>query len=136
MKRMKSILFTVEEVLGKLVDGRKTRTFRTKFIPDCRIGETVKIDFKYKEYNLRWTLHHAKIVEIYPKQIRDVSEHEARLDGFEMLEDFKVKIKEINGISGGQSDEQWGFFIAWENVKSFPLKRKPKRKRKTLEDFT
>ena len=65
---MKSILFT--HFKDKLIDKSKQRTFRALFIPTYVVNEIVKIDFK--ENGKRETLYTARILSIYPIQIKQI----------------------------------------------------------------
>lgn len=56
--------------------GLKKQTIRCLFIPTYIIGEIVKINFKQK------LLFQAKIKGIFPKLIKDITDKDARLDGF------------------------------------------------------
>lgn len=106
---MKSILFT--HFKDKLLDRSKQQTFRCIFIPTYEIGEVV--DIKFKENNVKTSLFEAKITNIYPKKIRDVTLREAQADGFNSIEDFRKGIMEINKI---KSLDRWGFLIKWTDV--------------------
>ena len=106
---MKSISFT--HFKEKLLDGSKRRTFRCIFVPTCHVKEVVNID--WKEDEKRETLFQAKIKDIYPRQIENVDEEEAKLDGFKNLYEFKRKIMEINRI---KDPFRWGFFILFERI--------------------
>ena len=108
---MKSILFT--HFKEKLLSREKQRTFRVLFIQKYIVGDTVKIDFK--EGEKRETLYLAKIKEIYPKQLGNVGEKEAKLDGFDSIEAFRKGIMEINNI---KNLEHWGFFTVFSKIKN------------------
>lgn len=111
---MKSLKFT--HLHDKLVNRKKFRTFRTLNVPRYRIKEMIKIDFEFKKElgwseNRRTTLYVGKITNIYPKRISDVSEQEAREDGFDSLKSFIKGIMEMNNI---KFVDHWGFFILWK----------------------
>ena len=107
---MKSILFTCFK--DKLLDGTKFQTFRCLFIPTYEIGDIVKIMFK--ENNIKELLFHAEIVYLYPQKIRNLTNMEAKADGFENDEEFKKKIMELNNI---KSVNRWGFVIGFKKIK-------------------
>lgn len=104
---MKSIVFTLFK--DKLLDGTKTQTYRLFFIPTYIITETVKIDFK--ETNTRETLFLAKIIDIYPKKIKDLTLLEAKRDGFSSIKEFQEKIMKINRI---KNINRWGFITQFK----------------------
>jgi hypothetical protein len=106
---MKSIAFTVFR--DKLLSGEKEQTCRALFIPQYVIGEIVKIDFKAN--GRRETLFHAKITEIYPKQIKDFTYREAIMDGFESILDFQKGIMKINSL---KSFQNWTFIIRFKKA--------------------
>lgn len=104
---MKSILFTV--LKDKLLSREKTQTCRTTFIPKYEIGEIVML--KFKENGIKEDLYPAKITELYPKQLKDFTPEEARMDGFESVKAFQDEIKRLNNV---KSLNQWGFIIRWK----------------------
>lgn len=107
---MKSILFTL--LKEKLLSGEKDQTYRTNFIPPYEVKEIVKIDFK--ENKSRETLYLARIVELYPKQIKDLTLEEAKRDGFHSIKEFQDKIMKINKI---KSKNKWGFITRFKKQK-------------------
>ena len=110
---MKSILFT--HFFNRLMNQSKQRTFRVKFCPTYIVDEIVKIDFIDRNINKRETLYQARIVAIYPKQIKSVDHYEAQLDGFRSVKHFRKGIMEINQI---KSIERWGFFTLFAKCKT------------------
>lgn len=105
--RYKSILFTLFK--DKLLDGSKTQTYRVNFIPIYEIVEIVKIDFK--EGLNRETLFLAEIIELYPKQIKDLTLEEAIRDGFTSIGEFQKGIMRINKV---KSKNRWGFITRFK----------------------
>jgi len=103
----KTINFTLLE--EELREEIKIQTGRTKFIPNYEIGEIVAITFK-KDF-----LYLAKIIDLYPKQIKDFTLIEAKRDGFQSIEDFQNKLMEINDI---KSKNHWAFITRFKKVKT------------------
>lgn len=106
-KNYKSLNFTLMK--EKLLDGSKTQTYRTNFIPTYECGEIIAIKFK-KEF-----LFLAKVWNLYPKQIKNLDIEEAKRDGFLSIEDFQDKIMELNKI---KSMNHWGFITIFEKIKN------------------
>lgn len=94
----------------KLLSREKKQTFRTTFIPTYDFGEIVHIKYK-KEI-----IFDAKITNIYPKQIRDITLEEAQRDGFDSIKEFQKKIMELNKI---KSLNHWGFIIQFYKLDYF-----------------
>lgn len=107
---MKSILFT--KLKKELLDGSKQQTYRCIFIPTYEIDEIVNIVFKDKKGN-KEILYPAIITNIYPKQIKKINLKEAIADGFNSVEEFRKKIKEINRV---ESLNRWGFIIQFKKI--------------------
>jgi len=106
---MKSIIFT--HFKEKLLNESKKRTFRCLFIPTYDIKEIVNIT--WKEDGIREVLYIAKIINIYPKQIKDVTDFEAILDGFINKYEFRKGLMEINHI---RNINRWGFFTVFDRI--------------------
>ena len=103
----KSLNFTVLE--KQIRDFSKDQTFRTNFFPKYRINEVIAISFK------KTFLYLAKVLEIYPKQIKNLTRAEAKRDGFKTLKAFREKIIEINKIKTLPL-EQWGMITRFEPI--------------------
>jgi len=114
---MKSILFSMFR--DKLLDGSKTQTYRLLFIPTYDIGEIIKTDFRDTK-NKRETLFLAKIKDIYPKQIKDLTLEEAVRDCFENAEDFQTGIMELHKI---ENVNRWGFIIRFRKHVDITLEK-------------
>lgn len=109
---MKSLLFTHFE--KELLDLSKQRTFRCIFTPNYDEKEYININFKKENGTIR-TLYSAKVLKIYPIQIKNVGLHEAKLDGFDSIYAFRKGILKINHV---KSLSRWGFFTLFTRVKS------------------
>lgn len=109
---MKSLLFTHFE--EKLLDLSKQRTFRCIFLPTYEVKEYININFKRENGTIK-TLYPARVLKIYPIQIKNVGLHEAKLDGFDSVYDFRKAILEINKV---KSLNRWGFFTIFTRSKT------------------
>jgi len=103
----KSLNFTLMK--DKLLDGSKTQTGRTTFIPKYGIGETIAICFN------KIFLFLAKVINLYPKQIKDYILKEAKLDGFNSVKEFQDTMMEINNI---KSKNHWSFLTVFKKLKN------------------
>jgi hypothetical protein len=92
---------------GKLLSGEKRQTIRTTFIPNFFEGEIIKIKFNKKE------IFRAKVTEIYPKQLFQITEKEAKLDGFDSREECFKGLFELNNLS---SLKHYCFIIRFEKI--------------------
>ncbi|MFX0132110.1 MAG: hypothetical protein ACFFDN_00560 [Candidatus Hodarchaeota archaeon] len=114
---MKSILFT--HFRDKLLSDEKTQTTRAIMCPRYEENiEEVYIDFKHKN-ELRERLFIAKVLEIYPKRIRNYTLEEARADGFNSIKEYQKGIMEINNI---KNMNFWTFIIPFERTSGNILK--------------
>jgi hypothetical protein len=123
-KRYKSLNFTL--LREKLEEREKHQTYRMLYVPRYEIGEIIMLTFGHKENDKKEFLYLAKITDMYPKQIKDLTSNEALQDGFESVEEFQTKVMELNGI---KSKNQWGFIIRFEEV---IIKPNPQ---KTINEF-
>lgn len=121
---MKSIAFTL--LRDKLVQKQKKQTYRLLFIPNFYPGEIIKIVFKHKGENgktkKREELYQAKITEIYPKQLKDITLEEAQRDGFNSIRELQKGVMKLNNI---KDLHHWGFIIRWTplcTIQSFTQK--------------
>jgi len=110
-KNYKSINFT--HLKGKLLDGTKSQTCRTTFIPKYRIGEIIAISF------LEEFLFLVPIENRYPAEIKDFTLDEAVRDGFGTIKEFQEKIMEINNI---KYKDHWTFLTSWDPKKRIFIK--------------
>lgn len=114
---MKSILFT--HFRNKLLSDEKTQTTRAIMIPRYKANsEEVYIDFKH-ENGLRERLYIAKVLEYYPKKIKDYTLKEAKADGFNSVKEYQKGIMEINNI---EDMNFWTFIIPFERSSENILK--------------
>jgi len=108
---MKSILFT--HFRDELLSGVKRQTTRAVMCPRYEENkEEVYLDFKH-ENELRERLYIAKVLEIYPKRIKDYTLAEAKADGFKSVKAYKTGIMEINNI---KNMNFWTFIIPFERT--------------------
>ncbi|GAH17539.1 unnamed protein product, partial [marine sediment metagenome] len=84
-----------------------TQTYRVLFIPKYEIGEIIAIAF------LKRFLYLARVLDLYPKQIKNLTLIEAQLDGFNSIKEFQDKIMELNNI---KSIAQWGFITRFKAI--------------------
>ena len=103
---MKSLNFTLLE--EELRSYKKKQTYRCIFIPNFYPGEIIQLKFKGKE------LYQAKVLEVYPKQLKDITLKEAKEDGFNSVKEMQKGIMKLN--NNVKSLEHWGFFIKWEPI--------------------
>lgn len=109
---MKSILFT--HFRDKLLSGEKTQTTRAIMIPKYEENkEEVYLDYKYLDTLLRERLYIARILEIYPKRIKDYTLAEAKADGFTSVKEYQMGIMEINKLD---NINFWTFIIPFERT--------------------
>ncbi len=105
----KSLTFTV--LKKKLLSKEKKQTYRMLYIPTYRIGETIALSFKDKETDLKEFLYLVKITEIIPKQVKDLTLEDAKLDGFENVAEFQECVMDLNH----KQMDNWGFLIRWDD---------------------
>lgn len=105
-RTMKSILFTV--LREKLESREKKQTYRCTFIPKYEVGEIVML--RFKKDDVKEDLYPVKIMKMYPRQLKDFTLEEARLDGFESIEEFQKEIIKLNKVKLNQ----WGFIIRFK----------------------
>jgi len=107
---MKSLNFTLFK--EKLLDESKTQTIRAIFIPRFLEGEIISIKFE-KEH-----LFHAKVLEVFPRQLRYINWEIAVRDGFGYADlpilECQKKLMEINK---GLKLDNWVFIIRFEKVR-------------------
>ncbi|MFW9875110.1 MAG: hypothetical protein ACFFG0_18550 [Candidatus Thorarchaeota archaeon] len=106
-KNYKSLNFTLME--DKLMNGSKIQTFRTGFIPNYEIKDIIAIRFK-KEFRFL-----AKVLDLYPNQIKSLTPKEAKQDGFSSVKEFQEGIMKLNNI---KSMNHWGFITVFEKIKN------------------
>ena len=104
-RTFKSLNFTV--LRDKLERKEKKQTYRCAFVPKYGIGELIAIT-----YNNEF-LYFANITEIYPRKLGEITLEEAKMDGFESIEEFQKTIKKLNGV---KDPDQWGFIIRFNPV--------------------
>ena len=104
-KNYKSLNFTMLEV--KLKNQEKDQTCRTNFIPNYEIGEIIAITFK------KGFLYLAKVKDFYPKQLKNITEKEARRDGFSSILRMQKAILELNKI---KSLNHWCFITIFKAI--------------------
>jgi len=80
------------ELLDLVVAGKKTQTRRLHKNP---LKEKQKYVIKKNWYEN--TEHYIRITKVYPQKLCDVSEEEARKEGFSSLEEFRDAWIRING---------------------------------------
>lgn len=109
---LKSILFT--HFRDKLLSGEKTQTTRAIMVPRYEENsEEVFLDFKYLDTLLRERLFIARILEIYPKRVKDYTLAEAKADGFKTVKAYREGIMTINNLP---SKNIWTFIIPFERT--------------------
>jgi hypothetical protein len=116
---MKSINFTVEEIIPFLIDGRKDQTIRMLFIPDYITGDKVKIVWRKKidkNTNRDKILFIASITDIFPIQMKDITIEIAKRDGFKSIDDCKQKLADLNSKDSKKIDQMWGFVIRFKKT--------------------
>ncbi|HEC92904.1 MAG TPA: hypothetical protein ENI51_07950 [Candidatus Atribacteria bacterium] len=104
---MKSLNFSL--LKEKLLNNEKNQTIRCKFIPQFKIGEIIKITYQ-KEF-----LFYAIITHIYPKQLKDINNDEAKRDGFESKIECIKALKKLNNI---KDLDHWCFIIRFKRIKA------------------
>lgn len=102
---MKSLNFTV--LKEKLISGEKTQTIRCLFIPPFVEGEIIGIRFRKK------LIFHAKITEIYPKKLNEITYEESIRDGFNSPYDCIKDLMEINNLKHAN---RYCFIIRFKKV--------------------
>lgn len=116
---MKSINFTVDEIIPQILDGRKDQTIRMLFIPDYITGEKVKIIWRKKinkNVNHDKPLFVALITDIFPIQMKSITIEIAKRDGFSTVEECKQKLAELNSKDTRRFDQMWGFVIRFKKT--------------------
>ena len=81
-----------KDLIDLVVSGRKTQTRRLHKNP---LKEKQKYVIKRNWYNN--TEHYIQIKKVYPQKLGDVSEEEARKEGFSGLDEFRDAWIRING---------------------------------------
>ena len=100
---MKSINFSV--LKEKLLDRSKTQTIRCTYLPKYKIGEVIQIKFNKEP------IFEAKIIDLYPKQLKDLTLEEANRDGFDSVQALWDVLEELNGI---KDLDLWCFVIRFK----------------------
>jgi len=124
-RNYKSINFTL--LRDELIDGTKSQTARTNFIPyfkqEKEKYEIVVIKFKGSPLFL------VPIENYYPTWIKDLTEEEAKRDGFDDLEDFKRGLMELNKI---EDSRHICIIIQWNPEERVMLEVIAKKKKKFI----
>jgi len=116
-KNYKSLNFTVLE--AKLRDFSKDQTYRTNFLPKYRLNHIIIISFE-KEF-----LYLARVLMLYPKQVKDLNLEEAKHDGFDSVKAFQQTIFDLNIKAKSPSLrrkkeidylEQWGIITRFKHI--------------------
>lgn len=98
-------LFLKKEFIPHVISGKKTQTIRTKTI--LKKDDSFTINFKNPI---------CKVIAIKQKLLKDITESEARLDGFESKPALVKKLKEI--YSPSQIKKSFLFLIKFKVISS------------------
>ncbi len=115
---MKSLAFSVPFCWPLVVRLQKLQTIRLLFIPNYAHGEEIRIIARDSSVKPRHDIecYIGGVKEVFPLQLKDITQEIAQLDGFKTVEECQAKLAELNGVKEGQENGHWGFIIRWAPV--------------------